>query len=81
VLKQADAVLLADVYPAGEPPIDGATSAALAQAAGLPTPCAIGAMPSAIAAAARDRDVVITMGAGTIGQVPARLRESTGGPA
>ncbi len=81
VLKQADAVLLADVYPAGEPPIDGATSAALAQAAGLPTPCAIGAMPGAIAAAARDRDVVITMGAGTIGQVPARLRESIGGAA
>jgi UDP-N-acetylmuramate--alanine ligase len=36
-------------------------------------------MPQAILDAARDGDVVITMGAGSIGGVPARIREMTGG--
>ncbi len=81
VLGQADAVLLAEIYPAGETAIEGATAAALAQAARIAPPHPIEALPAAVAAAARDGDVVITMGAGSIGQVPARLRELCGAAA
>jgi UDP-N-acetylmuramate--alanine ligase len=37
-----------------------------------------GEMPAAILDTVRDGDVVITMGAGSIGGVPARLKEVTG---
>jgi UDP-N-acetylmuramate--alanine ligase len=81
VLSTADALVLADVYPAGEAPIVAADGRALARAvrvAGKVEPVFvddIAAMPDAIIAAARDGDVVITMGAGSIGGVPARLAE------
>ena len=39
----------------------------------------IDAMPAAILAAVRPGDVVITMGAGSIGTVPARLASQGGG--
>jgi UDP-N-acetylmuramate--alanine ligase len=74
-----DALLLAEVYPAGEPPIVAADGRALARAvrvAGRVEPVFvddIAAMPDTIMAAARNGDVVITMGAGSIGGVPARL--------
>ncbi len=87
VLSQFDAVLLADVYAAGEAPIEGATSAALAAAlqgrAGL-TAAAVGdiaGMPRAIHASARAGDIVITLGAGSIGAVPAQLLARAGRPA
>jgi len=79
VLGTADALLLAEVYPAGEAPIVAADGRALARAlrvAGKVEPVfveTIDAMPAAILAAARPGDVVITMGAGSIGGVPARL--------
>jgi UDP-N-acetylmuramate--alanine ligase len=82
VLSSADALVLADVYPAGETPIVAADGRALARAvrvAGRVEPVfveRIDEMPAAIRAAARPGDVVITMGAGSIGTVPARL---TGG--
>jgi UDP-N-acetylmuramate--alanine ligase len=82
VLSSADALVLADVYPAGEAPIVAADGRALARAvrvAGRVEPVfveRIDEMPAAIRAAARPGDVVITMGAGSIGTVPARL---TGG--
>ncbi len=81
VLGHADAVLIADVYPAGEAPIVAADGRALARAvrvAGKVEPVfveTIEAMPAAIRAVARDADVVITMGAGSIGSVPGRLLE------
>ena len=81
VLGHADAVLIADVYPAGEAPIVAADGRALARAvrvAGKVEPVfveTIEAMPAAIRAVARDGDVVITMGAGSIGSVPGRLLE------
>ena len=74
-----DAVLLTEVYAAGEAPIVGADSRALAQAlavAGRVEPTyvdAVAALPYAITRAARDGDVVITMGAGSIGGVPRLL--------
>jgi UDP-N-acetylmuramate--alanine ligase len=79
VLSSADALLLAQVYPAGEPPIVAADSRTLARALrvyGKVEPVFvedIAGMPEAILRAARDGDVVLTMGAGSIGNVPAQL--------
>jgi UDP-N-acetylmuramate--alanine ligase len=79
VLGGADALLLAEVYPAGEAPIVAADGRALARAlrvAGKVEPVfveSIEQMPAAILAAARPGDVVITMGAGSIGGVPGKL--------
>ena len=77
--SHADAVLLADVYAAGEAPIVAADGRALARAlrlGGRLEPVFVGNiqdMPRAIAAAAQDGDVVMCMGAGSIGQVPAKV--------
>jgi UDP-N-acetylmuramate--alanine ligase len=79
VVGQADAVLLAEVYSAGEPPIVAADGRSLARAvrvAGKVEPVFvddIAAMPEAILELARDGDVVMCMGAGSIGGVPAKL--------
>jgi UDP-N-acetylmuramate--alanine ligase len=79
VLSTVDALVLADVYPAGEAPIVAADGRALARAvrvAGKVEPVfveTIGEMPAAIRALARDGDVVLTMGAGSIGGVPGQL--------
>jgi UDP-N-acetylmuramate--alanine ligase len=79
VLSTADALLLAEVYPAGEPPIVAADSRTLARALrvyGKVEPVFvedIADMPEAIRRAAHDGDVVVTMGAGSIGNVAAQL--------
>jgi UDP-N-acetylmuramate--alanine ligase len=79
VLSAADAVLLAEVYAAGEVPIVAADGRSLARAlrvAGKVEPVFvedITTMPQAILAAAQNGDVVITLGAGSIGSVPAKL--------
>lgn len=79
VMGQADAVLLAEVYPAGEAPIVAADGRALARAlrvAGKVEPVFvddIAAMPQAILDNARDGDVVLCMGAGSIGAVAAQV--------
>ncbi|MGE5640329.1 MAG: UDP-N-acetylmuramate--L-alanine ligase [Clostridia bacterium] len=79
VLSTADALLLAEVYAAGEPPIVAADSRTLARALrvfGKVEPVFvedIAAMPEAIQRAAQDGDVVVTMGAGSIGNVPGQL--------
>ena len=39
----------------------------------------MGLMPQAILDAVQPGDVVVTMGAGSVGAVPARLKERTGG--
>jgi UDP-N-acetylmuramate--alanine ligase len=81
VIGEADAVLLAEVYAAGETPIVAADGRALARAlrvAGKVEPVFvddIGAMPAAIRSNARDGDVVLCMGAGSIGGVPAKVVE------
>jgi UDP-N-acetylmuramate--alanine ligase len=75
VLSTADALLVADVYPAGEAPIVAADGRALTRAlriGGRIEPVFVedvSEMPAAIRAIARDGDVVLTMGAGSIGQV------------
>ncbi|GAB4473260.1 MAG: UDP-N-acetylmuramate--L-alanine ligase [Burkholderiaceae bacterium] len=81
VLSTVDVLLLAEVYPAGEAPIVAADARSLARAvrvAGRVEPVfveSIDEMPAAIRAAVQPGDVVITMGAGSIGGVPARLLE------
>ncbi len=82
VLSGVDALLLADVYAAGEQPIVAADGRALARAvrvAGKVEPVFvedIGQMPDMIREVARDGDVVLTMGAGSIGGVPAKVSQS-----
>jgi UDP-N-acetylmuramate--alanine ligase len=84
VIGQADAVLLAEVYAAGEAPIVAADGRALMRAlrvAGKVEPVfveAIEEMPQAILHKARDGDVVLCMGAGSIGQVPGKVMEQAG---
>ena len=75
VLVTADAALLTEVYSAGEVPIAGADGAALAAAAGAQFVATVAALPPAIAAAARDGDVVIVMGAGSIAGVASQTVE------
>jgi UDP-N-acetylmuramate--alanine ligase len=82
----ADAVLLAEVYAAGEAPIVAADGRSLARAlrvAGKLEPVFvddIADMPQAILDNARDGDVVMCMGAGSIGAVPAKVVEMGGLP-
>ena len=81
VIGHADAVLLAEVYGAGEAPIVAADGRALARAlrvAGKIEPLFvddIANMAQAILDNARDGDVVLCMGAGSIGTVAAQVVE------
>ncbi|MCR5866723.1 MULTISPECIES: UDP-N-acetylmuramate--L-alanine ligase [Aquincola] len=84
VLGTADAVLLTEVYAAGEQPIVAADGRALARAlrvAGQVDPVFvddINELPATIAKQARAGDVVISMGAGSIGAVPAKVVDLLG---
>lgn len=79
VLCSVDALVLAEVYAAGEPPIVAADGRALMHALRVAGQSEavfvedINLMPRAIMQMARDGDVVITMGAGSIGSTPNRL--------
>ena len=81
VIGSADSVLLAEVYAAGEAPIVAADGRSLARAlrvAGKVEPIFvedIADMPTAIAANAQGGDVLLCMGAGSIGAVPGKLVE------
>ncbi len=84
VLSTVDALVLAEVYPAGEQAIVAADGRALARAvrvAGKVEPVfveAIADLPAALLQAVRDGDVVVTMGAGSIGGVPSQLVKAAG---
>jgi len=81
VLGTADAVLLTEVYSAGEAPIVAADGRALTRAvrvAGKVEPIfvdEVSELPAAIAQNARAGDIVICMGAGTIGAVAGKTAE------
>ncbi len=81
VIGQADSVLLTEVYAAGEFPLVAADGRALARAlrvAGKVEPVfvdAVADLPQAIADNARAGDVVMCMGAGSIGAVPGKVVE------
>ena len=86
ISQGADVVLLSEVYAAGEAPIVAADGRSLSRAlrvAGKIEPVfvdKIEAMAQAIFDNAKDNDVVICMGAGSIGAVPAQVQK-TGGAA
>jgi UDP-N-acetylmuramate--alanine ligase len=85
VLSGADVLVLTEVYPAGEAPIVAADGRSLARAlrvAGRIEPVfveQVDQVPQAILDAVRPGDVVITMGAGSIGSVATRLAQGRAG--
>jgi UDP-N-acetylmuramate--alanine ligase len=85
VLSLADVLVLTEVYPAGEAPIVAADGRSLARAlrvGGRVEPVFVDRVEQAseaILGAARPGDVVITMGAGSIGAVATRLAQAERG--
>jgi UDP-N-acetylmuramate--alanine ligase len=87
VLSTADALVVAEVYPAGEAPIPGADGKALCRAIrsrGTVEPVllkSLDELPQVLAGIVREGDVVLTMGAGSIGaashELPATLPATT----
>ena len=79
VLSQADVLVLTDVYPAGEEPIPGADGRALSRAIrtrGQVDPVFINGpdeLPEVLSGLLQDGDIVLTLGAGDIGAIAARL--------
>ena len=81
VLADSDALVLTDIYPAGEKPIDGVDSGALCQsirARGRVNPVLISnvydlrvELPSML----ESGDLVLLLGAGSIGQIAQEIRE------
>ncbi len=80
-LADSDAVVLTDIYPAGEEAIDGVDSGALCQsirARGRVNPVLISSvldLPRELPAMLEDGDLVLLLGAGNIGQVAQEIRE------
>jgi UDP-N-acetylmuramate--alanine ligase len=77
-LAGADVVVLTGIYAAGEAPIPGVTTEALAEAirpavADLRIVASIDDVPAAVAGIAREGDLVLTLGAGSIGAVGDRI--------
>ncbi len=81
VMALADSVLLGEVYAAGEAPIVAADGRALARAlriAGKVEPIFVDdilALPQAAIDNAQDGDVLVCMGAGSIGAVPGKIAD------
>lgn len=78
-LGAADEIVLTDIYAAGEAPIPGVTIEALAAAVRAAATCpvhlvkALADVPAAVASLSRPGDLVITLGAGSIGGVGDRI--------
>ncbi len=80
-LSAADVVVLTDIYGAGEAPIPGVTLEALAAAVGSAVPeCVVvphvDDVPGAVAAIAQSGDVVLMLGAGSIGRTGPRVLDA-----
>jgi UDP-N-acetylmuramate--alanine ligase len=86
VLSTTDVLVLADVYAAGELPIPAADGRSLAHALRVIGKTElvfvenIADMPETLLQLAKDGDVVVTMGAGSISNVPAQLVQLTAQP-
>jgi UDP-N-acetylmuramate--alanine ligase len=84
-LAAADHIVLTDIYAAGEDPIPGVTLEALAAAVRRSVAAPVDVVPrlddvvAAVVRVAKPGDVVITLGAGSIGSVPDRLIAALGG--
>lgn len=80
-LADSDALVLTDIYPAGEKPIDGVDSGALCQsvrARGRVNPVLISdvtELRSELPSMLEDGDLVLLLGAGNIGQIAQEIRE------
>jgi UDP-N-acetylmuramate--alanine ligase len=78
-LSAADEVVLTDIYAAGESPIPGITVDTVAEAVRRAGDCPLhvvadlNELPSRVAALAKSGDLVITLGAGSIGAVGDRI--------
>jgi UDP-N-acetylmuramate--alanine ligase len=77
-LSAADEIVLTDIYPAGEAPLPGITIEAVdarVRQGGRPVHLvkALDDVPAAVARIARSNDLVITLGAGSIGTLPDRI--------
>ena len=78
-LEKADLIVLTDIYAAGETPVPGVTIEALAEAVHAAAPGRVHLikrleeLPAGVASLARSGDLVITLGAGSIGTTPARI--------
>jgi UDP-N-acetylmuramate--alanine ligase len=87
VLSDVDLLLLAEVYSAGEPPITAADGRALSRAIrlrGRVEPLFvedIANLPADLLRVVRDGDVVMTMGAGSIGGVAQKIVLASSGGA
>ena len=85
VLSELDALLLLDVYAAGEAPIAGADGRALARAIrnrGHVDPVFVAGpedLPKALAGVLNDDDVLLMLGAGSIGAAARELATALGG--
>jgi UDP-N-acetylmuramate--alanine ligase len=83
-LRDADEIVLTDIYAAGEDPIPGVTIDTIAEAirrgSGRPVQVVrrLDELASELARVARAGDAVITLGAGSIGTVPRQLVEALG---
>ncbi|MGV0999103.1 MAG: UDP-N-acetylmuramate--L-alanine ligase [Fluviibacter sp.] len=84
VLGTVDVLLLTEVYAAGEAPVVAADGRALTRAvrvAGKTEPQfveAVADLPAALLDTLQDGDVLLTMGAGTIGGIAAKLFDTVG---
>jgi UDP-N-acetylmuramate--alanine ligase len=80
--RGADHVILTEIYPAGERPVPGITADALAASVRKSVPVPVDLVPrlddvpAAVAAIARPGDLVLTLGAGSIGTIPERVLEA-----
>jgi len=80
-LSLADEIVLTDIYAAGEDPIPGATIEALTTRVEQAAPGrvvlvkALSDVPAQVARIARPGDLVITLGAGSIGSAGPRILE------
>jgi UDP-N-acetylmuramate--alanine ligase len=87
VLSTADALFLTEVYAAGEEPIEGADGRALARCIrvrGKIEPVFVKSaadVAEALSGVAQDGDLLLTLGAGDIGQLPSMLAQKYGAPA
>jgi UDP-N-acetylmuramate--alanine ligase len=78
-LARADEVLLADIYPSGEDPVPGVTIEWLAEGIERHAPGrvrlveSLDALPAVVAGVAQAGDLVITLGAGSIGEYAPRI--------
>jgi UDP-N-acetylmuramate--alanine ligase len=82
-LGLADVVVLTDIYAAGESPLPGVTISTLADAvrphvSELHVVASLDDVPAAVAGLVRDGDLVVTLGAGSIGAAADRILAAIG---